>query len=232
MGARPATRDRDGRPAPAAPRRGRDEDLRRREAPRGSLQDPAREAGPAAPRRADESPRRRVRGVARAPPGRIPRHRRRGHARPLLPRQRRGLDPRARSRRRHPVEGQLLELARAEGKPTRARREGRDGQAPHAPARARMDQDVSARAACEKPRPHRPLRGAARRLGSRDPRRDAGALHPRGSPPGRRRRARRRRAQGLRRPAPDGGFELRPAARRHRRHHRRRTAPARRRSSR
>ena len=35
-------------------------------------------------------------------------HRHRGHARPLLPRQRRRLDPRARPRPRHPVPGQLL----------------------------------------------------------------------------------------------------------------------------
>ena len=41
-------------------------------------------------------------------------HGRRGHPRPLLPRQRRRLDPRARSRQGHPVQGQLLGLARAE----------------------------------------------------------------------------------------------------------------------
>ena len=56
--------------------------------------------------------------------------------------------------------------------------------------------------------------------GPRDARRDAGALHPAGAAPGRRRRARRGRAQGLRRPPADGRPHLRPAARRHRRHHR------------
>ena len=38
-----------------------------------------------------------------------------GHARPLLPRQRGRMDPRARSRLRHSVEGQLQLVARAEG---------------------------------------------------------------------------------------------------------------------
>ena len=53
-------------------------------------------ARPAAARRADQPPRRRVRRLARAPPRRVHGHDRRGHPRSLLPRQRRGLDPRAR----------------------------------------------------------------------------------------------------------------------------------------
>ena len=109
-----------------------------------------------------------------------PGHGRRGHARPLLPRQRRGLDPGARPRRRHPVEGQLLELARAEGAAPRARGEGGDRQAPHAPARARVGPDVAARPPGQEQGPHRPLRGAARGRGPREARRDAGALHPAG----------------------------------------------------
>ena len=55
-------------------------------------------------------------GVAGADPPGVPRHRRRGHPRPLLPRQRRGVDPRARPRRGHPVGGQLLVVAGAEQK--------------------------------------------------------------------------------------------------------------------
>ena len=82
----------------------------------------SRQARPAAARRADEPPRRRVGRVARAPPAGVPRHRRRGDPRPLLPRQRRGLDPRARPRLRHPVGRQLLELARAEGRSGSRRR--------------------------------------------------------------------------------------------------------------
>ena len=60
-------------------------------------------------------------GLAGAPPRRVHRARRRGHPRSLLPRQRRGLDPRARPRPRHPLRGQLLELARAEAGAARAR---------------------------------------------------------------------------------------------------------------
>ena len=56
----------------------------------------------------------------------FPGHRDRGHPRPLLPRQRRRVDPRARPRLRHPVEGQLQLVAGAEGssgsRPRRSRR--------------------------------------------------------------------------------------------------------------
>ena len=62
----------------------------------------------------DEPPGRGIGGLARASPRRVPGHRGRDHARPLLPRQRRGMDPRARSRRGHPVERQLLLLAGTE----------------------------------------------------------------------------------------------------------------------
>ena len=48
------------------------------------------------------------RRLARAAPRRLHGHRRRGHPRSLLPRQRRRLDPRARPRPGHPVQGQLL----------------------------------------------------------------------------------------------------------------------------
>ena len=72
-------------------------------------------------------------------PRRVPRHRRGRHPRSLLPRQCRRLDPRARSRRRHPVGGQLLLLAEAEGQAPRARGEDRRRPPPHHAARARMD---------------------------------------------------------------------------------------------
>ena len=80
-------------------------------------------AGPAAPRRADEPPRRRIGRLARALPEGLSRDRRRRHARSLLPRQRRRLDPRARSRLRHPVGRQLLVLAGAEAEAPGARGE-------------------------------------------------------------------------------------------------------------
>ena len=70
--------------------------------------------GPAAARRAHQPSRRRIGGLARALPAGLHGHGGRGHPRPLLPRQRRRLDPGARPRPGHPLEGQLLLLARAE----------------------------------------------------------------------------------------------------------------------
>ena len=81
--------------------------VRRREAPRGAVPAAAVQARHAAARRADQPPRRRERRVARAVPAEVSRHRGRGDPRPLLPRQRRRVDPRARPRPRHSVEGQL-----------------------------------------------------------------------------------------------------------------------------
>ena len=54
-----------------------------------------------------------------------PGHRRGRDPRSLLPRQRRGLDPRARSRPRHPVEGQLLLLAEQKEQAAASRRRAR-----------------------------------------------------------------------------------------------------------
>ena len=80
-----------------------DDALGRRAAPRRALPAAAAVARPAAARRADQPPRRRVGRLARALPQGLPGHRRRRDARPLLPRQRRRLDSRARSRPRHSV---------------------------------------------------------------------------------------------------------------------------------
>ena len=77
--------------------------LRRRAAPRRALPAAAEVARPAAARRADQPSRRRVGRLARTLPQGLPGHRRRRHARSLLPRQRRRLDPRARSRLGHSV---------------------------------------------------------------------------------------------------------------------------------
>ena len=60
------------------------------------------------------------------------------HPRPLLPRQRHGLDSRARSRPRHPLRGQLFIVAQAEAEAPRAGRP-RGGRAP---ARARRGKRV------------------------------------------------------------------------------------------
>ena len=91
--------------------------------------------------------------LARAPPRGVRGHRRGRHPRSLLPRQRRGLDPRARPRPRHPVPGQLLELARAEaGRGSRRRR----SRTPRASARSPPSSSGCAR---------------TRRAGARSPRR-------------------------------------------------------------
>ena len=112
------------------PRRRRRRDaLRRRAAPRRAVPAAARRARPAAARRAHEPPRRRVGGLAREAPRGLQGHGRGGHPRPLLPRQRRRLDPRARPRPRPPLQGQLHRLARAEAGAARP------GGAPRAGAR-------------------------------------------------------------------------------------------------
>ena len=118
-------------------------------------------------------------------------HDRRGHPRSLLPRQRRGLDPRARPRPRAPLRGQLLELARAEAGAPAARGE----------AGGRAPEDDRRRARLGAPEPQGPpeeaegapvqLRGAARRGGERQAR-PGPDPHPRRAAPGRRRRRGRR----------------------------------------
>ena len=124
---RHAARIRDGRPAPAPAGRRREQALRRRAPARGAVPPAAARARSAAAGRAHQPPRRRVGGVAGAAPLRVQGRDRGGHPRPLLPRQRRRLDPRARPRQGHPLRRQLLQLARAEAgpaRPGRARGEG------------------------------------------------------------------------------------------------------------
>ena len=71
-------------------------------------------AGAAAARRADQPSRRRDGELARRPSAQISRRDPDRHPRPLLPRQRHRLDPRARPRPRHSLPGQLFVLAGAE----------------------------------------------------------------------------------------------------------------------
>ena len=187
LGARPPARDRDGRAAAAAAGRGRLEALGRRAPPRRALPDPAAQAGHAAARRAHEPPRRRVGRVARAVPAGVPGHRGRHHPRPLLPGQRGRLDPRARPRRRHPVGGQLLLLARAEEEPAAAGREGRVEAAAHARPRAGMGPHVPAGPPGEgQGAPHQLRGAAARAAGGRQARRRRRDHDPARPAPGRR----------------------------------------------
>src|SRR5581483_9961090 len=142
--------------------------------------------------------RRRVARMARALPRRLQGHRRRGHARPLLPRQRRRLDPRARPRQGYPLPGQLLVLAGAEAGAARAG--GQAGVGPPTDARAR------ARVGARKPAcPPRQGEGAPRRLraparrGAERQAREGRDPHPAGPAPRRRRDRGRGCPQGLRR---------------------------------
>ena len=106
----------DGRAALPAARRARHAPLRRRAPSRRALQAAAVQARPAAARRADQPPRRRERAVARTAPGRVQGRDPGRHARPVLPGQRRRVDPRTRSRPRLPLRGQLLDLPGEEGR--------------------------------------------------------------------------------------------------------------------
>ena len=128
-------------------RRRRDHALRRRAAARGPVQGPAAAARPAAAGRADQPPRRRVGGLAGAPPAGVPGHRRGRHPRPLLPRQRRRLDPGAGPRRGHPLAGQLLLLAGAEAEAAGPGGEGGVGPPAHPGARAGVGPHGAARPA-------------------------------------------------------------------------------------
>ena len=176
--------------------------LGRRAAPGGAVPAAAAAARHPAARRAHQPPRRRVGGLARAAPAALRGHRHRGHPRPLLPRQRGRLDPRARPRPRHPVEGQLLVVAGAEAGAAAARAEGRERAPEDAGARARVDPDGAQGAPRQGQGPAQRLPAAARRptggggAGPRD-------LHPAGPAPRRRGDRGRGPDQGLRRPAAD-----------------------------
>ena len=115
LDARQPARDRDGSAALPAGRHGRGKPLGRREAPRRAHPPADPEARHPAARRTDQPPRRRKRPVARKPPQGICRRGADDHPRPLLPRQRGGLDPRARSRQLLPLRRQLLDLPGEEG---------------------------------------------------------------------------------------------------------------------
>ena len=84
-----------GRPGLPARRLARHQPLRWREAPRRALQAADRGPGPAPARRAHQPPRRRVGELAGAAPLEVRGRRRRRHPRPVLPEQRRRVDPRA-----------------------------------------------------------------------------------------------------------------------------------------
>ena len=113
-----------------------------------------RAARAAAPRRADQPSRRRDDRLARRASAQLSGRDPDRHPRSLLPRQRDGLDPRARPRPRHSLRGQLLVLARAEAEAPRAGGPRGRGAPAHHRARARMGRRP-------RPRPARPSRRPA-----------------------------------------------------------------------
>ena len=151
-------------------------------------------------------------GLARAVPRGVPGHRRRRHPRPLLPRQRGGVDPRAGPGRGHSLGGQLLVLARAEAA-SGSRQEEKQASARQKTlrARARVGPDGAPGAAGQEQGAHqRATRSCARRPSGR---REGTAeiLIPVPRAAGRRGRGREGPRQGLRRPAAVREPRLRPA---------------------
>src|SRR5215213_5563246 len=109
----------------------------------------APEAGHPVTRRANQPSRRRVSRMARASPAWLRGNGHRRHTRSLLPRQRRGLDSRARPRPGNSVEGKLQLLARTETGAPAPRGEIRDGKTENAATRARMDSHVAESPSCK-----------------------------------------------------------------------------------
>ena len=201
--------------SPAARRR-RDDPVRWRKAASRARPAAAEAAGPAAARRADQPPRRGVGGVARAPPAGVPRHGRRDHPRPVLPRQRGRLDPRARPWARDSVPGQLLGLARAEARPPAERGEAGERAPAHDRPGARVGPAQRERPAEQAEGPPQRLRGAA---GPGPQRQARPGADPHSGWAAARRHGRRGQwtTQGLRRPGPDRRPQLQSAAWRDRR---------------
>ena len=129
------------------------------------------------------------------------------------------MDPRARSRPRHSVEGQLFVLARTEGRAPAAGRIRRKGAPEGDPARTRMGAPGREGPPVEGQGAPEPLRGAE--LG-RVPaaQRDQRNLHSARRAPRRSRRRVQERFEIVRRSDADRRSELQGSARRDRRHHR------------
>ena len=143
----------DGRAAAAAGRRRRDEALRRRAPPRRALPAAAARSPTcccSTSRPTTSTPSRSPGSSATSPTTRARSSR---HPRPLLPRQRRRLDPRARPRPRDPLRGQLLSgwLEQKQAAPRAGGARGR-ARAAHDRAGARVGADERLRAAARSPR--------------------------------------------------------------------------------
>ena len=219
MGSRFPGRSGHGRPALPAGRLVRGQALGRRAPPRRPVQAAPGAARASAPRRADQPSRRRDDRLARRPSAQLSGRDPDRHPRPLLPRQRDGLDPRARPRPRHSLRGQLLVLARAEAEAHGAGGpRGRGAQAHHR-ARARVGVGFAQGPPGQVEGPYPALRGP-RGQGQRERSDDGPDRHSHRRAPGQQRHRVRRSQEGLRRQASHRRPVLQASAGRHRRHHR------------
>ena len=213
LGPRPHPRDRHGRPAPAPGRRRGVHAVRRRAAAGGPVPAAPVPARPAPAGRAHQPPRRRVGGVAGAVPVRVPGDGGGRHPRPLLPRQRGRLDPRAGAGRGAAVGGQLLVVAGAEAGPPGPGGEVRLRPPADPGPGAGVGADVAPGPPGQGQGPADLVREAGGGGGGRSRQGgEAGDLHPARSPAGRRGGRGRGAGQGLRRPPADRRAVLRAAA--------------------
>uniref|UniRef100_A0A0N4ZXP2 Lipoprotein n=1 Tax=Parastrongyloides trichosuri TaxID=131310 RepID=A0A0N4ZXP2_PARTI len=120
LGHRQPHRPGHGRPALPARRLGSHQPVRWREAPRGPVPPAAVEARHAAARRTDQPPGRRIRRLAAAPPGELPRLRHLGDPRPLLPGSGDEVDAGVGPRQGPPARGQLFLVAGSQDQACRA----------------------------------------------------------------------------------------------------------------
>ena len=175
----------------------------------GALPRAARGARSPSHRRADQPSRRRERGLAGAPPARVPGNHRGRHARSLLPRQRRRLDPGARPRGGNSLGGEpssCFPEQRGSGSRPRRRLRSRTLRRWRASSRKRRLAARGSRVEGASGGVRRaPCRGAAEARG------DYRDRHPARAAPGRRGGQGRAPPQGLRRQGPHRGSQLQPS---------------------
>jgi energy-coupling factor transporter ATP-binding protein EcfA2 len=162
VGPGPPGRAGDGRAALPAAGCGRERAVGRRAAPGGAVPAVVVPAGPAAGR-ADQPSGRGERRLAGAAPGQVPRYGGGGHSRPVLPGQRRGLDPGTGPRPRLPVRGKLLDLPGDQGRPDDGRRAAERQAATAARRGAGVGAVQPARPPGQEPRPAGRVRAVGRR---------------------------------------------------------------------
>ena len=160
------------------------------------------------------------RRLARAVPQGLPGHGRRHHPRPLLPRQRRGLDPRARPRARASPGRATTPPGSSRSSSAWPSRRSRRPRAQRTLERELEWVRMSPRARQAKSKARLQAYEELLAEGARDREGQAEIIIPHGPAARRRGGAGRAPVQGLRRPAADRGPHVQPAPRRHRGRHR------------